>query len=141
MPVLAHCTGVRASRRCVLLVAIIYILYVFQIKYTETILSNSTRKLLRYEVTKMLIAVFTARCYASAVLAMGQCPSVSVCLSVTSRCSTKTAKRRITQTTPHDTPGTLVFWCQRSPRKSTGVTPYWGAKCRRGGSKSATFDK
>jgi len=30
------------------------------------------------------------------------CPSV--CLSVTSRCSTKTAKRRITQTTPHDTP-------------------------------------
>ena len=39
------------------------------------------------------------------------CPSVclSVRLSVTSRCSTKTAKRRITQTTPHDTPGTLVF--------------------------------
>jgi len=57
--------------------------------------------------------VITARCYASAVLVMGLCPSVcvclSVCLSVTSRCSTKTAKRRITQTTPHDTPGTLVF--------------------------------
>jgi len=34
---------------------------------------------------------------------------VSVCLSVTSRNSTKTAKRRITQTTPHDTPGTLVY--------------------------------
>jgi len=34
---------------------------------------------------------------------------VSVCLSVTSRCSTKTAKRRITQTTPHDSPETLVF--------------------------------
>ena len=51
--------------------------------------------------------VFTALCYASAVLAMGLCPSVCVCLSVsiTSRCSTKTAKRRITQTTPHDTPG------------------------------------
>ena len=32
--------------------------------------------------------------------------SVYVCLSVTSRCSTKTAKRRITQTTPHDTTGT-----------------------------------
>ena len=32
-----------------------------------------------------------------------------VCLSVTSRSSTKTAKRRITQTTPHDSPGTLVF--------------------------------
>ena len=57
--------------------------------------------------------VFTARCHASAVLAMGLCPSVCVCvcqcLSATSRCSTKTAKRRITQTTPHDTPGTLVF--------------------------------
>ena len=53
--------------------------------------------------------VFTARCYASAVLAMGLCPPVSVGLSVTSRSSTKTEKRRITQTTPHDTSGTLVF--------------------------------
>jgi len=34
---------------------------------------------------------------------------VCVRLSVTSRSSTKTAKRRITQTTPHDTSGTLVF--------------------------------
>ena len=49
--------------------------------------------------------VFTARCYASVVLAMGLC----LCLSVTSRSSTKTAKRRITQTIPHDSPGTLVF--------------------------------
>ena len=31
------------------------------------------------------------------------------CLSVTIRSSTKTAKRTITQTTPHDSPGTLVF--------------------------------
>ena len=59
--------------------------------------------------------IFIARCYASALLAMGLCPyaCLSVCLSVsvsvTSRCSTKTAKRRITKTTPHDTPGTLVF--------------------------------
>jgi len=75
--------------------------------------------------------VFTTRCYASAVLAMSLCPSVS--MSVTSRCSNKTAKRRITQTTPHDAPGTLVFWCQRSQRNSTGVTPYGGAKCRWGG--------
>ena len=37
--------------------------------------------------------------------------SVCVCLSVsvTSRSSTKTAKRRITQTKPHDSAGTLVF--------------------------------
>ena len=36
---------------------------------------------------------------------------VSVRLSQ-SRCSTKTAKHRITQTTPHDSPGTLVLWCK-----------------------------
>ena len=64
------------------------------------------------------ISFFTARCYASAVLAMSLC-----------------------QTTPHDSPGTLVFWCQISPRNSTGVTPYEGAECRWGRSKSATFDK
>ena len=52
-------------------------------------------------------SVFTAQCYASAVLAMTLCPSV--CLSITSRSSTKTAKRRITQTTSHDSSGTLVF--------------------------------
>ena len=56
-----------------------------------------------------MLSVFTARCYASAVLAMGLCLPVCVCLSVTSRSSTKTAKHRITQTTPHDTPGTLLF--------------------------------
>jgi len=66
---------------------------------------------------------------------------LSVCPSVISRSSTKTAKRRITQTTPHDSPGTLVFWSQRSRQNPTGVTPYRGAKCRWGGSKSATFDK
>jgi len=64
----------------------------------------------------------------------------SVCPSVTSWRSNKTAKRMITQTTPHNSPGTLVFWNQRSPRNSTEVTPYGGAKCRWGGSKSATFD-
>jgi len=31
--------------------------YIFQIKYTEAILSNITRKLLWFEITKMLIAV------------------------------------------------------------------------------------
>jgi len=38
------------------------------------------------------------------------CDPVSVCpsVSVTSRSSTKTAKCRITQTTPHDSLGTLV---------------------------------
>jgi len=37
------------------------------------------------------------------------CVCVCVRLSVTSRCSTKTAKHRITQTKPHDSPGTLVL--------------------------------
>ena len=37
------------------------------------------------------------------------CPSVCLCVSVTLRYSTKTAKRRITQIMPHDRPGTLVF--------------------------------
>jgi len=31
--------------------------YIFQIKYTEAILSKSTRKLLWFEITKMVIAV------------------------------------------------------------------------------------
>ena len=57
--------------------------------------------------------IFTARCYASAVIAMGLCPSV------TSRCSTKTAKRRITQTT-------------RQPRHSSFQTPKIFAKFNQG---------
>jgi len=89
---------------------------------------------------RLLLLLLSIRFYRAMLcirgtIAMGLCPSVSVCvcLSVTSRCSTKTAKRRITQATPHDTPGTLVFWCQRSPRNSTGVTPYESAECRWGG--------
>jgi len=38
------------------------------------------------------------------------CHRVSVCLSATSRSCTKTATRRITQTTLHDSPGTLWFY-------------------------------
>jgi len=41
---------------------------------------------------------------------------LSVCLSVTSQCSTKVAKHRITQSMPHDSPGPLVFYCQRFRR-------------------------
>jgi len=60
--------------------------------------------------------IVTARCYGPVSVRQ------SVCVSVTSRSSTKTAKRRITQTTPHS-PGTLVFWCQKSPQNSTGINP------------------
>ena len=54
---------------------------------------------------------------------MGLCVCVCVCVCQTCQSSTKTAKHRITQTTPHASPGTLVFRHQRSPRNSTGVTP------------------
>jgi len=37
------------------------------------------------------------------------CVCVCVCVSVTLQYCIKTAKRRITQTTPHDSPMTLVF--------------------------------
>ena len=50
-------------------------------------------------------------------------PCVRLCLSVTSRCSTKTAKRRITQRKPYDSTGALVFWRQRSPRIRPGSLP------------------
>ena len=62
----------------------------------------------------------------------------SVCLSVRPSQVGVLLKRL---NTTHDSLWTLVFWCQRSPRNSTGVTSCGGAKCRWGGSKSATFDK
>jgi len=40
----------------------------------------------------------------------------------------KAAKRRIMQTTPYDSPGTLVFWCQRSRQNSNSDTPNGSAK-------------
>jgi len=46
------------------------------------------------------------------VLAVVMC--VCVCVSVTRRYCIKTAKRTITQTTPRDSPGILVFWRQQS---------------------------
>jgi len=46
---------------------------------------------------------FTAWRHASAVYAVVVC--LSVCLSVRSQCSTETAERRITQTTPDDSQG------------------------------------
>ena len=64
------------------------------------------------------------------------CPSVG--LSVTSRHCTRMAKRRITQTTSYDSPGTLVFWRQKSRRNSNGITPT-GAPNRGGVGSSRRF--
>ena len=75
----------------------------------------------------------------SAVFAVDMC--LCVCVSVTLRYCIKTAKRTITQTTPHDSPMILVFWCQRSWRNSNGITPYGGDKCRWGGLELVTFDE
>jgi len=59
--------------------------------------------------------LFTCAIYASAVLVVIMCQSI--CLSVTSQCSTKMAKPTITQTTPYNSPGTLIFWCQKFRRE------------------------
>jgi len=45
---------------------------------------------------------------------------------VTSRSSSKMAKIRIMQTIPHDSRGTLVFWCKRSRQNSNVITTNGG---------------
>ena len=62
---------------------------------------------------------------------------LSAHLSVTSRCSTETAKHRITQTPPRYSPRTLVFWCRKSRRNIHGVTPTGRAKFRWGALNAA----
>ena len=54
-----------------------------------------------YRATAMLSAVYAV------VVCLSVC--LCVCVSVTLRYCIKTAKRRITQITPHDSPVTLVF--------------------------------
>jgi len=75
----------------------------------------------------------------SAVYAVVVC--LCVCVSVTLRYCIKTAKHRITQRTPHDSPMTLVFWCQILWRNSNGITSYGGDKCRWGRLEFVTFDE
>ena len=65
----------------------------------------------------------------------------SCVLSVTIRCSTEMAKRRMTQTTPHDSTWTLVFLTPKTSAKFNQVTPNGGAKCKWGKLKSANFNK
>ena len=85
--------------------------HAYNLSHAREITQNTAT--LCYKTIRCALSFFTARGYASAVLAMGLCLSVSLsvclCLSVTSRSSTKKAKRRITQITPHDSPGPLVF--------------------------------
>ena len=86
---------------------------------------------------------FTARHYASVVYAMALCPSVSV----TSRCSTKTAKHGITktakhgitQTKPHDSSGTLVFLMPKMSAKFNRGHPLQGRQMQVGWVKIGDF--
>ena len=88
-----------------------------------------------YRATAMLSAVYAV------VVCLSVCLCACMCVSVTLQYCIKTAKHRITQTAPHDSPMTLVFWCQRSLRISNGITPYGGDKCKCGGLKLVTFDE
>ena len=87
----------------------------------------------RGSVSGSVDSCFTARRYASAVYAVVVCPSV--CLSVTRRHCTKTAKHRITQTTSYDSPWT-IFWRKRLrfQRNSNGSSPAGVSNRREGGS-------
>ena len=67
--------------------------------------------------------------------------SVCVCPSVTSRSSTKTAKRRITQTIPYDTPRDSSFLVPKISAKFDRGHPLRRRWMQVGWSKSATFDK
>jgi len=61
--------------------------------------------------------VLPARRYANAGISrrrVSVCVCVCLSVSVTRQYCIKTAKRRITQTTPRDSTGTLVFWRQQS---------------------------
>ena len=61
---------------------------------------------------RMCLLVITARGYAKRGICrrrVSVCVSVCVCVSVTLRYCIKTTIRRITQTTPHDSPMILVF--------------------------------
>jgi len=77
-----------------------------------------------YRATAMLSAVY----------------AVVVCVSVTLRYCIKTAKRRITQITTHDSP--FTHFCDTKVHcEIRKITPYGGDKCRWGGLKFVTFDK
>jgi len=94
----------------------------------------------------MLNRFYRAMLCIRGTIAMGLCPCLSVCLSVCFCLSLvgvllKRLNTGSHKTTPHDSPGTVVFRCQRSPRNSTGITRYGGAECRWSGSKSVTSDK
>ena len=90
----------------------------------------------------LLLKVFTARRLAERGICrrrMSVSLCVCVCVSVTLRYCIKTAKCRITQIMPHDSPLILVFWRKSSWQNLNEINPYGGDKCRWGGLKLVTF--
>jgi len=90
------------------------------------------------------VIILTTRCYASAVYAVIVCPSVhSVRLSVhpSPRYCTKTAKRRITQTMPYDSPRTLSFLMPKISAKFQRCHPQRGRQIQVSRLQSAIFDQ
>jgi len=67
------------------------------------------------------LEIITVQCYASVVYAVITC--LSVRLSITRSYCVKMAKYIITETMPHNSPGTLVFLRQRSRQNLNRVTP------------------
>ena len=86
----------RNGERSVYLFHFTFIL--FYVRHEDSLTSSINRRVYNFVCWLAVDFIFTARCNASAVLAMALCPSVrqSVCPSVTSRSSTKKAKRRHT---------------------------------------------
>jgi len=78
----------------------------------------------RMTLHRRRLFIFTRATLAGAGIS---CRRMSVRLSITSRCSTETTGRKITQTTPHDSPKSPIFCCRKSRQNSNGVTPSRGA--------------
>ena len=97
----SHAAGQRAVR-CAAITHIAALLRQLRVVRTVTKPENAVA-----QVDMCTEYGFYRASYATAVYALIVCPSVR--LSVTSRSSTKAAKPRITQATPYDSPGTLVF--------------------------------
>ena len=76
-----------------------------------------------------MVHFFTARRYAKRGICRRRVSArLSVCVSVTLRYCIKTAKRRITQTMPHDRSGTLVYTDKRVARSLCHSRASWFAQ-------------
>ena len=110
----------------------------------RTDISMHTYQCWEKAATKTLIArrtgTFLPRDAMLASYMLSLCVWLSVRPSFTRRYCIKTAKCRITHTTPYGSPETLVFWCHKSRRNSNGVNPT-GRQIEVGQVQTAVFDQ